>query len=401
MMKILIADAFPADHVAQMRSAGAEVVHDPSLSPDDLPTALGGVDVLVVRSTQVTAETLAAADRLALVVRAGAGVNTIDWRAAAERSIYVANTPGKNAIAVAELTIGLITAIDRRIPDAVADLRAGRWRKKHYSQARGLAGRRLGIIGAGSIGLAVAARAQAMRMQVVVVAKPARDAATTDRIAALGCLEVDDLPALLAHSDIVSIHVPAHPSTVDMVDAEFLSHLRPGAYLINTSRGDVVDEQALLAAIEEKDLKVGLDVFRNEPASGEAEFDSPLARHPNVYGTHHIGASTDQAQEAIADAVVALIGDFRRGIVRNCVNLSEGEGTATLTVRHFNRIGVLAGVLADLSAAGLNVEAMENRIFAGDHAAVAIIHVSGEVTDGIVAAVEAHDEVIGVSVVSQ
>lgn len=400
-MKILIADAFPPDHVARLRTAGAEVVHEPSLSSDDLPAALRGVDVLVVRSTQVTTAALSAADRLALVVRAGAGVNTIDWRAAAERSIYVANTPGKNSIAVAELTIGLITAIDRRIPDAVADLRAGKWRKKYYAQARGLAGRSLGVIGAGSIGLAVAARAQAMQMKVVVIAKPDRDAATADRIASLGCLEVDDLPALVARSDIVSIHVPAHPSTIDMVDAEFLSQMRRGAYLINTSRGDVVDEEALLVAIEEKDLKVGLDVFRNEPASGEAEFDSRLAKHPNVYGTHHIGASTQQAQEAIAEAVVRLIGDFRRGIVRNCVNLSEGEGTATLTVRHFNRIGVLAGVLGDLSAAGLNVEAMENRIFAGDHAAVAIIHISGDVTDGILAAVEAHDDVIGVSVVSQ
>ncbi len=397
-MKILIADSFSADHLARLEAAGHDCLLDPSVSSDDLESGrLRGFDVLVVRSTKVTAAALEQADRLALVVRAGAGYNTIDWKAAAARSIYVANTPGQNAVAVAELTMGLITALDRRIPDAVADLRAGRWRKSTYAKARGLAGRRLGIIGMGAIGLAVAARARAMEMEVLTVAKPDRDPSVLGEMTRLGCSVVSDQPSLLAVCDVITIHVPADPSTKGMVDRGFLEGMKDGAYLVNTSRGDVVDEEALLAVIDEKELRVGLDVYADEPARGEAAFDSALAQHPRVYGTHHIGASTEQAQSAIAEAVVGVISDFERGDVGNCVNMSAGEGTATLTVRHFNRVGVLAQVLGDLSSAGINVEAMENRVFAGDEAAVAVIHVSGEVTDAILVAVAGHDDVIAVA----
>jgi D-3-phosphoglycerate dehydrogenase len=184
-----------------------------------------------------------------------------------------------------------------------------------------------------------------------------------------------------------------------MVDHEFLSHLRPGAFLINTSRGDIVDEAALLEAIEEKGLRVGLDVFDGEPSSGTAEFHSTLAAHPNVYGTHHVGASTEQAQSAIADEVVAIIGDFARGVIRNCINLrEETDGTATLSVRHRNVVGVLAGVLGVLRGAGLNVEQMENRIFAGGTAATATIHVTGTIPAEVVRVVGEQPDVIGVSV---
>ncbi len=401
-MKILIADSFSQDHVARLQSAGHDVLLEPGTTRDDLEDGrLEDFDVLVVRSTRVTAAALESSDRLALVVRAGAGYNTIDWSAAAARSIYVANTPGQNAVAVAELTMGLITALDRRIPDAVADLRAGQWRKSTYAKARGLAGRRLGIIGMGAIGLAVASRARAMQMDVIAVAKADRSIATLKEMTRLGCSVVADLPALLAMSDVVTIHVPADEATRGMVDAKFLDHMKDGAYLVNTSRGDIVDEMALLAVIDEKQLRVGLDVYADEPASGEARFASSLARHPRVYGTHHIGASTAQAQAAIAAAVVGVIEDFEQGIVSNCVNLGAGEGTATLTVRHYNRIGVLADVLNDLSSAGINVEAMENRVFSGDEAAVAIIHISGEATQPILDAVVEHDAVIAVSVVAR
>ncbi len=160
----------------------------------------------------------------------------------------------------------------------------------------------------------------------------------------------------------------------------------------------MVDETALLAAIEEKDLKVGLDVFADEPASGEADFDSALARHPNVYGTHHIGASTDQSQNAIADEVVSLIDGFGRGAVRNCVNLQSGTGgTSTVTVRHRNRIGVLAGVFSVLRNAGLNVEQMQNVVFAGGSAATATIRVTGPVGEETLAEITAHPDVIGLS----
>lgn len=398
-MQILFADAFPDAQLDELTARGHDCSRRPELDAATLPSALAGVEVLVVRSTRVTEEALAAADRLSLVVRAGAGVNTIDWRAAADRGIYVCNTPGENAIAVAELTIGLLTALDRRIPDAVADLRAGRWRKKDYAGARGLAGRTLGIVGFGEIGMAVAARARALDMEVMVEDKPHRRPEVAERIAELGVRLVPDLPTLLEAADAVTLHVPATEATRHMVDREFLARLRPGAFLINTSRGDLVDEEALLAAIDAKGLRVGLDVYDGEPGAGIAEFDSPLARHPDVYGTHHVGASTEQAQAAIAAAVVSIVDDFTRGVVRNCVNLADrAAGTATLAVRHHNVVGVLAGVLAVLRRAGLNVEQMENRVFSGGRAATATIHVAGTLPPEVVSEVAAQGDVIGVSV---
>jgi len=299
---------------------------------------------------------------------------------------------------VAELTIGLMTALDRRIPDAVADLRTGKWRKKEYSAARGLAGRTLGIIGFGEIGRAVAVRAHALDMQIIVEDKPARAPHAAAAIADLEIQLVPDLATLLEASDVVSIHVPATDATRHLVDSEFLSHIRSGTFLINTSRGDVVDEEALLAAIDEKDLRVGVDVFEAEPSSGSADFDSALARHPNVYGTHHVGASTEQAQLAIADAVVEIIDDFGHGIIRHCVNLRDrADGTVTLSIRHHNRVGVLAGVLAILRTAGLNVEQMQSRVFAGGAAATATIQVAGVITEDVLAGVRQETDVIGVS----
>ncbi len=397
-MKILFADKFVPTHVATLEAAGHECVVAPDTSATDLPTALTGIDVLVVRSTRVTADALDAANRLALIVRAGAGVNTIDHAAAADRGIYVANTPGKNAVAVAELTIGLMTALDRRIPDAVEDLRAGRWRKSEYSKANGLAGRRLGIIGMGAIGRAVASRAIALEMDVLVEDKPDRAIDTVHDIVAMGCT-LTDLETLLSTSDVVSVHAPATDATRGMVDAAFLAQLKPGAFLINTSRGDLVDEEALLQAIEEKGLRVGLDVYADEPGSGVAEFTSALARHPNVYGTHHIGASTEQAQEAIALEVLEIIEGFARGEIRNCVNVAaDGLAPVTIAVRHLNRVGVLVSILTELRSAGLNVEQMTNTIFAGAKAAIATIHVDGDLTDATTDAVAALDDVLGVSV---
>jgi D-3-phosphoglycerate dehydrogenase len=397
-MKIVLADTFPDAQAARLAEAGHECITAHAATAGDLPELLHGADVLVVRSTRVTAETLEAADRLALVVRAGAGVNTIDTEAAGARGIYVANTPGKNALAVAELTIGLLTALDRRIPDAVADLRAGRWRKSEYSRAAGLAGRRLGIIGTGAIGKAVAQRARAFEMQIAVEDKPGRAAGTVAALDAIGCLRMDR-DTLLSTSDAVTIHVPAAPDTVGMVDAAFLARMRHGAFLINTSRGDILDEAALLEVIDDKELRVGLDVYAVEPGSGIADFDSPLARHPRVYGTHHIGASTDQAQSAIADEVVDIIEGFARGDIRNCVNLDAGTGPGdTITVRHVNRVGVLVKVLGELRDAGLNVAQMSNRVFAGGQAAIATIHVDGVITARTMAAIRTLDEVIGATV---
>jgi D-3-phosphoglycerate dehydrogenase len=268
----------------------------------------------------VSLRTIEAGDVLKLIIRAGAGTNTIDTRAASGRHVYVCNVPGKNAIAVAELAMGLLLSIDRRIPDNVQDLRRGRWDKRRYSQARGLYGRRVGIVGLGATGLAFAERARAFGLSISAVRNPRRSAEVLDRLTALDVRYVDDLLALAAACDILSFHVPASADTKGMVGREFLAAARPGAVLINTSRGDIVDEGALLEAMDAKGIRVGLDVYVNEPGGDQGRFDSALARHPNVYGTHHIGASTDQAQDAVAEGVVEIIECFVAGKVLHCVN---------------------------------------------------------------------------------
>jgi D-3-phosphoglycerate dehydrogenase len=398
-MRVLFADVIDPSTADALADLGHELVSDPKLSADDLPGRIPGFEALVVRSTKVTAATIEAADALELIVRAGAGTNTIDVDAASEVGIYVTNVPGRNAIAVAELTMGLLLAIDRRIADNVADLRTGSWNKTAYSQADGLFGKVMGIVGLGEIGFAVAERAAAFGLQVRAIHKE-RDEAAEERIKALGVELVDSLEDLVATSDIVSIHVPATDETESMFDAELLGRMKEGAILLNTSRGDIVDEAALLDAIETHGLRAGLDVYPDEPGSGATAWSSKLAQHSNVVGTHHIGASTAQAQKAVADGVVEIIDAFVHGEILNCVNLAPTRlGTHTLHVRHFDRVGVLAGVFDILRRRDLNVEQMENRVFEGRNAAVATIDVVGDVGSDLIAALEELVDVIHVSAV--
>jgi D-3-phosphoglycerate dehydrogenase len=336
-----------------------------------------------------------------LVIRAGAGTNTIDTDAAAGRGVFVSNVPGRNAAAVAELTMGLLLAVDRRIADNVADLRDGRWDKARYSKANGLLGSTMGIVGLGSIGFAVAERAAAFGIRVQAVAKPGRSAYALTRAEDLGIAMVDSIEELASSSDIVTLHVPASDQTRHLVDERFLGRMKQGAILLNTSRGDVVDETALLAALDADAVRAGLDVFDDEPGSGEATWDSRLARHPNVVATHHIGASTEQAQRAIAQGVTEIVDAFMAGEPRHCVNLDPDRlGSITLTVRHLDRVGVLAAVLDKLSSAGLNVEHMQNRVFRGGEAAVAFIDLAGQTSDELLAALRETPHVLGVSQVT-
>jgi len=400
-LHLLIADRLPEQTLVDLEARGHVCVMEPGLGADDLPARIAGFDALVVRSTKVTSAVFEAADRLALVIRAGAGTNTIDTDAAATRGVLVSNVPGRNAAAVAELTLGLLLAIDRRIADNVADLRNGQWDKARYSKADGLLGKTMGIIGLGSIGLAVAERAAAFGIRVQSLAKPGRPAYAVARAEELAITMCDSMPELLSSSDVVTLHVPSCEDTRHLVDDGFLGQMRDGAILLNTSRGDVVDERALLAALDAGAVRAGLDVFADEPGSGKGPWDSPLGRHPNVVATHHIGASTEQAQRAIAAGVTEIVDAFVAGEARNCVNLDPTRlGSITLTVRHLDRVGVLAKVLDRLSSAGLNVEHMENRVFRGGHAAVASIDVAGQTSDALLADLRAIPDVLGVSEVT-
>ena len=397
-MQVLVADSLPEKAIAELESRGHTCEVDPGLGEAELADRIPGFDILVVRSTKVTDSVLGAGDRLALVIRAGAGTNTIDTAAAAARGILVANVPGRNSAAVAELTMGLLLAVDRRIPDNVVDLREGRWNKKAYSKATGLLGSTLGIVGLGSVGLCVAERAVAFGIKVQTLEKPHRREETAARAADLGVEMCASLPDLVSSSDIVSLHVPSSPDTKHLVDEQFLSRMRTGSILLNTSRGDVIDEAALLEALDAERVRAGLDVYADEPGSGTASWTSALAQHPRVVGTHHIGASTEQAQEATATGVVEIVDAFTAGEALNCVNLEPTRlGSVTLTVRHLDRPGVLARVLDLLSDARLNVEHMENRVFRGGEAAVASIDVAGALPDGLLDQIGAIPNVLGVS----
>lgn len=393
-MKVLVADTFEASGLEALTAAGCDVAYEPHLADEALAQFIGpsGADVLVVRSTRVD-ERMLDAGRLSLIVRAGAGVNTIDVAAASRRGIYVSNCPGKNSMAVAELAFGLILALDRRIPDNVADLRAGRWNKKEFSKARGLYGRTLGLLGFGSIGQEMARRAGGFGMPVVVWSPRFQ----REGPAAMGVmareLEVTVLNSpdeVAARSDILSVHLALTPETRQFVGASILNRLKPGAIFVNTARGELVDHTALAEVVKARGIRVGLDVFPDEPAAATAPFASPLMDLPGVYGTHHIGASTDQAQEAIAAEAVRVIRTYKEtGRVPNVVNLcTRTPATHMLVVRHRDRPGVLAHVFDYLRAANLNVQETENVIFEGAEAAVARINLDGHPTADLLRDIE-------------
>ncbi len=393
MMRVLIVDKLSPATVTSLERLGMKVEVAKDLTAETLPGALAETDILVVRSTKVTAAAIEAAPQLSLVIRAGAGVDTIDLAAASARGIYVANCPGKNTAAVAELAIGLLVAADRRIVEATVAMRGGAWQKKEFGKARGLAGRTLGILGFGAIGRAVAQRAKGLEMHVVAWSR----SLTPEQAEQEGVGFAASPEALAAASDAVSVHLALAPETKHLVNQRFLDAMAPGAILVNTSRGPLVDTQALRAAIVEKGLRVGLDVFEGEPAGGEAPWtDRELAGL--VTCTPHVGASTDQASEAIAAEVVRIVETFlRTGHPAGAVNLcARSPATQRLVVRHYDRVGVLAAVLDGLREEGINVEEVENSVFAGAQAACCAMQLSRAPSPGLVASLRANPNIIHV-----
>jgi D-3-phosphoglycerate dehydrogenase len=372
-MKVLIADQFPEGGRAALVRSGVEIVYEPGLKNDALTDAVRstGAEILVVRGTKVPAATLAAG-RLNLVVRAGAGYDTIDVPAASARGIYVSNCPGKNSIAVAELTFALILALDRRVPANVADLKTGRWNKAEYSKSRGLFGRTLGLIGLGRIGQEVLARARAFGMPVAAWSR----SLTPERALSLDVERKASPKDVAAACDVLSVHVALNSGTRNLIDRRVLDALRPGSYFINTARAEVVDQAALYEAVRDRGIRAGLDVFAGEPSGGTGTVADKIFELDGVIGTHHIGASTDQAQEAIADETVRIIDEYvRTGRVPNVINLAKkSPATHLLVVHHYDRVGVLSAVFNQLKQAGINVQETENIVFEGAAAAVARIH---------------------------
>ncbi|MHC4914632.1 MAG: NAD(P)-dependent oxidoreductase [Planctomycetota bacterium] len=393
-MKILIADKVSEKVVKALEGDGAEVTLNPDLGAESLPEAVGDSEVLVVRSTRVTAQTIEAAPALALIIRAGAGVNTIDLEKASARGICVANCPGKNNNAVAELALGLMISADRRIPNATAALRAGEWKKKEFAKARGLRGRVAGIVGLGTIGTAMAELCRGLGMIVAAWSR----SLTPERATELELEFCPDPGTLAERADAVSVHLALKPDTKKIIGKEFFDRMRPGTIFVNTSRGGVVDTAALEEAVAAKGLRAALDVYDPEPAAGEAPFESRELVSVLAAATPHIGASTDQAAEAIGDEVVRIVKAYREtGRPVNTVNFRSKHAAHSLVIRHFNHVGVLASVLTLLREDGVNIEEMENTIFDGETAAACSLSLDRAPSEKTIEAIRASEEIIRVS----
>ena len=297
--RVLVSDPLSARAIAALRAApGIHVEERKGLGESDLLQLVADIDAWIVRgATQVTRKLIESAPRLRWVARAGAGLDNIDVAAAKERGIAVLNVPGANAVAVAELVFGLLLGLLRHIPQGDASVRCGEWDKSKF-MGRELRGKTLGIVGLGKIGRAVAQRARAFEMTCVGYDPLVSDA----DVRAMGVepLSLDDL---IPRAEILTLHVPLSPETRGLISAERVGRLPRGAFLVNAARGGIVDEAALLAALESGALSgAALDVFSSEPPKG-----SPLVGHPKVVATPHVGAATVEAQEAVGEEIVKLL----------------------------------------------------------------------------------------------
>lgn len=370
-MRLLIADKLPLEHVQALRNIVEEVEYAPDLTEVALADHISNVNVLIVRGTRVHSKIIERADALELIVRSGSGTENVDMQAASARGIYVTNCPDKNSAAVAELTIGLLLAVDRRIPDQATSLAEGRWDKTGFGRADGLKGKVFGVIGTGAIGREVIKRAKAFDMPVVAWSRSLTD----DVAEELGVSRAHSIDELLNQCDIISLHVALTPETKHLLSANRISKLKAGTIILNTARGAIIDTAALTEALRSGRVRAGLDVYENEPSEGHGKFVNILSGVPNWVGTHHIGASTEQAQRATADETIRIIDLYvKTGSVSNCVNFAkETSAEYELIVRHYDKIGVLTRILSDLRESKINVHEVHNTIFEGAKAAVARI----------------------------
>ncbi|MEX2403896.1 MAG: NAD(P)-dependent oxidoreductase, partial [Balneolales bacterium] len=306
--------------------------------------------------------------------------------------------PGKNSIAVAELAVGLMLAIDRRIPDNVIDFRNGKWNKALYSKADGIFGKKLGVIGVGQIGEEVIKRAQSFGMDVIAWSR----SLTPQRAAELDVTYADSIEKMVRQCDIVSVHLASTPETKGIITRSILSDMKPGTIFINTARAEVVDEDALIEALEEGNIRAGIDVFDNEPEQKSGDLSSRLQKVNNLYVTHHIGASTEQAQNAVAEEAVSVIRDYiQTGKARNWVNRCEATAVEwQLVVRHYDKPGVIANVMSELKSANINAEEFENVVFDGKVAASCTIQLSASPDEDTLKKIQSRtDEVISATLI--
>lgn len=327
-MRVLIADKFEDQGIEGLRALGCEVTVEPDLSPETLPEAMTRLDpeVLVVRSTKVPAAAIDAGTSLKSIIRAGSGYDNIDHAHAASKGVPVSNCPGMNAVAVAELAMGHLINLDRRLAEQDTQLKSGRWNKKEFSNARGLRGMNLLVHGFGAIGQEVAARAQAFGMHIYATTRHVDSSHFESMGITLVESDRDTILEVLPEMDAISVHVPVTEETKGSCDAAFFDAMKPGAYFVNTSRGPVVDEAALAEACRTKGIRAGLDVYCEQPGFKDGEWKPEIASVSGVYCTHHCGASTDQAQLAVAEKVVELVKGLKNTGSVSCVINGVGAG---------------------------------------------------------------------------
>jgi D-3-phosphoglycerate dehydrogenase len=396
-MRLLLADKIDTHALEELRVLGVEIVSRPELTKETLPSALDGVGILVVRSTEVTADAIAAAKHLNLIVRAGVGLGNIDVPAASARGVYVANCPGKNAAAVAELTMGFILSLDRRIVDATVELRTGRWEKARYAAARGLYGRRIGIAGLGAIGREVLSRARCFGLEPHAWSR----SLTPGRASKLDVGYARTLQELAARSDVLTLHLPPSAQTRGIVSRDVLEALPDGAILVNTARHELVDLVALEELIPKKGLRVGLDVFPDEPPGTAGANAARLLEKGVVYGTPHIGAATEQAQRAIAHETARIIRSFlTEESVPNVVNIcATSPARFAVVLRMMDKVGVLANTLAVFKRHGINIEEISNTVFDGAVATCTKLRITARPSEACLKEIRAFDEVLHVDIV--
>jgi D-3-phosphoglycerate dehydrogenase len=342
--RVLVADAVSPRSVELLRSTpGFEVTFRTGMSAEELLGEIGGHDALIVRSaTRVTRQVLASPGRLRVIGRAGTGVDNIDLDAATRAGVVVLNTPGGNSVAAAELTFSLLLALARNVPRAHADMRAGRWERKLHVGVE-VAGKVLGVVGLGRIGREVVRRAHGFRMEVL-----GHDPFVPAAVAEDHGIRSVGLEELAARSDFITLHLPLVPDTRHLFDDRLLALVKPGARLINCARGGLVDEQALLRALEAGRLAgAALDVFETEPPT-----DRRLVEHPLVVCTPHLGASTHEAQERVGFEIAEKIREFlQSGVILDAVNfpsIGRDEHAALMPLMDLaERLGTFLGQIAD------------------------------------------------------
>ena len=371
-MKILVGCSLPKSALHELRSLGTDVIYEPELTAERLEKLIGDMAVLVVCRTRVSPEAIAAGKALQMILRAGTDTTNIAIDDASSQGVFVCNCPYKDAFAVAELTLGLLLALDRRVLHSAAALREGVPEEPAPTAALGLAGRTLGMMGFGPVEQEIAKRAQAFDMKLL-----AWSAALTPELAAERSIEFCAWPRELARqSDMVTIYAPPQRADELLIDAEFLRSMRPGAYIVYVGHPAALDQEALAEVAKERKLRVAYDISAPQlPGSDTGRFKSRLQAIPEVIGTYRLADRTQQAYEATADEVVRVIREFLvAGNILNCVNLLERSPAKwQLLLRLRDVVGVIASIMAHIRDDGINAEEINSRVLLGAQAGWCVI----------------------------